>query len=445
MRDAEAETVPLGDAELDDLFAPFANARLIALAVSGGADSLALMVAVARWCKRHGSRPEVLVLTVDHRLRLGSHREAATVVKMARARGLKARALTWEGPSPTSDIEAAARGARYRLLFDSARAAGASHLLTAHHRDDVAETFLLRLQRGAGLFGLAAMRPAVAVGAVTLARPLLGVPRARLVATTAAAGLTPIDDFMNADPRFARTRMRTLLPLLAREGLDPARLAETARRLAIAADAVDARASTLVAAAVATDEFAVARLEVGEFLDAPMEIRNCVLTRLLMAIGGDDYPPRFERLDALARAMAGHTGDRFKRTLAGVVIEWRNGGFCFYREIGREAPAPLALKPGTAVVWDHRFRVGVERLAPPGLTVAALGEAGRRAIGLKRLEVPAGAVAALPAILRRGRIVAVPSLDHYMGTTWGADLAVRPILADRLSEPQLFPDFSTGL
>ncbi len=164
MRDAEAADDPLGDAELDGLFATFADARLIALAVSGGADSLALMVSAARWQARRGGRPAIVVLTVDHRLRRGSSREAAAVVAAARAHGLAARILVRKGKAPSANIEAEARAARYRLLIEAARALDASHLLTAHHRDDLAETLVLRLTRGAGVFGLAAMRPAVAAG-----------------------------------------------------------------------------------------------------------------------------------------------------------------------------------------------------------------------------------------------------------------------------------------
>ncbi len=444
MRDAEAADKPLSDAELDDLFAAFADARTIALAVSGGADSLALMVAAGRWQARHGGAPDIVVLTVDHRLRRGSRQDAAGVVAAAAALGLAARMLVRKGQAPSGNIEAEARRARYRLLLDAAAAAGASHLLTAHHRDDLAEALLLRLQRGAGVFGLAAMRGAVDAGAIVLARPFLAVPRARLAATTAAAGLTPAVDAMNSDPRFARTRMRTLLPLLAREGLDPANLAAAARRLADAADAIDAAASALIAAAVAVDEFAVARLDADGFRAAPSAVRDRVAVRLLMAIGDGDYPPRFDRLAALTGAMTAAPGaGRFKRTLAGCVIERRDGAFVIYRELGRDGPAAVAVRPGATVVWDGRFRIRAGRSAPAGLTVAALGEDGRRAIG--RGPAPRGALAALPAVSRRGRLVAVPTLGYFAKAAKGLDVTICPILGQRLAAPPLFPDLSGGL
>jgi tRNA(Ile)-lysidine synthase len=445
MRDAEAADEPLGDAELDDLFAPFAGARLIALAVSGGADSLALMVAAARWRARRVGEPEMVVLTVDHRLRRGSRQEAAGVLAAAAAHGLHARMLVRQGRAPTANIEAEARNARYRLLVAAAQAAGASHLLTAHHRDDLAEALVLRLQRGAGVFGLAAMRRQVRAGGIVLARPFLDVARVRLAATTAAAGLAPVVDAMNSDPRFARARVRKLLPLLASGGLDPAALAATACRLADAADAVDDAASALIAAAVTVDDFAVARLEAAKFRAAPSAVRDRVVARLLMAVGGGDYPPRFERLAALTETMAVPAGGRFKRTLAGCVVEQRHAAFLVYRELGREGPEAAALKPGREIVWDGRFEIRAGRSVPAGLTVAALGEAGRRAVGgTSRGLAPRGAVAALPALSHRGRIVAVPALGYFVNSVNGLDVTVCPILMQRLAAPPLFPDFSTG-
>ena len=183
---AAEQSQPLTADEAEVLLAPIAGTDIVALAVSGGADSLALLDVVDRW-RRGPNRPMAVVLTVDHRLRPGSDREAAGVVATAEARGMPARHLSVCDLPPDSD-EAAARDARYRLLVGAARKEGASHLLLAHHRDDQAETFLIRLQRGSGIFGLAAMRPLVETDGLTLFRPFLGIPRSRLAATTAVAG-----------------------------------------------------------------------------------------------------------------------------------------------------------------------------------------------------------------------------------------------------------------
>lgn len=409
--------------------------------MSGGADSLALLDCVDRWRRRRATRPDVVVLTVDHALRPGSAREAATVAGVASARGLTSRILKRRGPRPTGDIENAARTLRYRLLVAAAREAGASHLLVAHHEDDVAETFLLRLKRGAGVFGLAAMRPALDLGeGLTLARPFLSVPRLRLAATVRAAGLVPADDPMNHDPRFARTRVRRLLPVLAAAGIDVDAIAAAAFRLAEAADAIDAAVTALFEASVNVDSLAIARLDPAGLRAAPLDIQRRAMTRLIQAIGGEDYPPRFERLEALRQSITAETAEnRLKRTLGGVVIEARrDGAVLFYREIGRQSLPTARLVPDFRGFWDHRFAIRTPATLRRGLSLGPLGEARRRELGLKIQGIPPAAIAALPAVVGRGHVLAVPALG------WGAmpaGIEVESCLRPRLCRPPLFPDF----
>jgi tRNA(Ile)-lysidine synthase len=433
---------PLADPEIAALLAPLEAAGRVAVAVSGGADSLALLDCIDRWRKARG-RPDVVVLTVDHGLRPDSAAAAQTVKAIAEARGLPVRVLVREGPPPATGIEAAARGARYRLLLDACREEGVSHLAVAHQRDDVAETFLMRLKRGAGVFGLAAMRPLLSAGDVMLVRPFLGVPRARLAATTAAAGLTPVDDPMNRDPRFGRTSVRRLL---AAGDLDSALVAALAARFADLADAIDAEATACIAGSVDVDPYGIAWLDRGRLAGSPEEIRERVLVRLLIAVGGADYPPRSDRLAALASAILVGGGVRLKRTLAGVVVEGRGERLAFYREGGRSELPSLPVGPGYAGVWDRRFAVAVGEGAPAGLTLGPLGEAGRRDVGataanLTDCRVPVGALAALPAIRKGHEILAVPVFRKARAPL---SATFRCILGERLSRPPLFPDFAAG-
>jgi tRNA(Ile)-lysidine synthase len=428
---------PLADDELSAILAPLREARLVALAVSGGADSLALLDAVDRWRRSGGAMPGVVVLTVDHRLRRGSGREAGGVAAVARARGMEARVLAWRGPRPSANIEAAARQARYRLLLEACAESGASHLVLAHHRDDQAETFLMRLQRGAGVFGLAAMRPAIACGPVTIVRPFLEIARTRLVATTAAAGLTPAQDPMNTDPRFARGRIRRIMPLLAAEGFDPAMLTAAARRLADAASAIDAAVDALIGIGVTVDAYAVVNLDPASFASAADEVRMRLLARMILAVGGEDYVPRHDSLLKMAAAMIDPGRPRrFKRTLGGAVVEWYGGRFVVYREMGRDGLPALALRAGFNGRWDRRFAVSAGERTPRGLTLAALGDDAKAAAGSGH-PVPADALAVVPAIRRRGKVLSVPLL-----AVPGPDIIVRPLIAERLLRPPLFPDFT---
>ena len=430
----ETGDAALSEGEVAALMAPVMSVPSIALAVSGGRDSLALLAAVDRWRKDEG-RPAVVVLTVDHALTPGSDRVAATVAAIAAARGLRSRILRWDGPKPDTGVEAAAREARYRLLIHAAREAAATHLVTAHSLEDQAETLLMRLERGSGLFGLAAMRPTIDLGGLTLFRPFLTVSRAKLAATTAAAGLIAHDDPMNVDRRFHRVRIRELLPRLAEAGLTPASIAAAAARLAVAADAIEVAVDRFIRDHLRVDAFAVVTVSIAPLAEAPAEVRLRLLVRVLQAVGGEDYPPGSEKTEALAAAILGKEPTA-KRTLAGVVVERRRDRVRFYREAGRGVLPVLAAPPGFSGLWDTRFSIAVPATAAKNLVVAALGST--RPAGLVRpMSLPAAAMAVLPAVSRDGRIVAVPPLGW--ASAEGAGIVASERVSAHIAAPRRFP------
>ncbi|MGH6981766.1 MAG: tRNA lysidine(34) synthetase TilS, partial [Stellaceae bacterium] len=200
---------PVAAPEFADAMAalgPFERRPRVAVAVSGGADSMALLLLAREWAAaRQG---DVTALTIDHKLRPEAAKEARRVARWCKARGVVHRTLAWRGKKPKGDIQAAARAARYRLLEDWCVDAGVLHLLLAHHQDDQAETFLLRLARGSGLDGLAAIAPVAERPGCRLLRPLLAMSHGRLVATLEARGQVWLDDPSNDNERYARVRMR---------------------------------------------------------------------------------------------------------------------------------------------------------------------------------------------------------------------------------------------
>jgi tRNA(Ile)-lysidine synthase len=230
---------PVSAADAKALFAPWKDAPALLLAVSGGPDSVALMWLAARWRRSLSRGPRLLAVTIDHGLRPDAAREARDVKQLARALDLAHRTMKWTGIKPDSGIPAAARAERYRLLARAARSEGATHILTAHTRDDQAETLLMRLLRGSGIAGLSAMARENGRDGVILVRPLLSVPKSRLVATLKRAGIGYADDPTNRDIAFTRPRLRALLPLLAAEGGDARGLARLASRLARANAAIE--------------------------------------------------------------------------------------------------------------------------------------------------------------------------------------------------------------
>lgn len=205
---------------------PIDAAETLALAVSGGADSMAMLaLAAAAFPGR------IVAATFDHGLRAGAAAEAAMVGRWCADAGIEHRVLHPDHPLPASNVQAAARRARYAALTRWAGDRDAGLLLTAHHADDQAETFLMRANRGSGLGGLAGVRPRlVAPGAPTILRPLLGWRRSELRAIATAAALPFVDDPSNADPRFDRVRMRDFLR--NQHVLAPDRLARSAAWLA---------------------------------------------------------------------------------------------------------------------------------------------------------------------------------------------------------------------
>ena len=281
----------------------------IVVAVSGGGDSIALML-LLRDHARARNIPPPIVLTVDHGLRKHAAKDAKQVAAWARAAGLKAHVLTWAGAKSGSGVEAAAREARYRLMGDWLAKKKITALYVGHTQDDQAETFLLRLARGSGLDGLAAMAPAapwpVAGYDLTVSRPLLNISRDALRAHLTAQGQPWLEDPMNDDSAFDRVKIRKARDALADAGLTAARIAAAAAHLGraraaleIVTDAVLERASRPVPSGFALDPTALTA--------APREVALRALAALLMAVSGQPYRPRFESLERLLDRLAAGT------------------------------------------------------------------------------------------------------------------------------------------
>jgi tRNA(Ile)-lysidine synthase len=262
---------------------------------------------LARWA-RAGKRAKPLVLSVDHGLRPQSESDAKKVARWARALGLACEVLTVRGKKPKSDIEAWAREQRYRLMGDRLRRHGLAALYVAHHQDDQAETFMLRLARGSGLDGLGAMRrlspfPLPGFEALTVARPLLTEPRASLSDFLTRRKQDWLEDPMNGEVRFARNRIRALLPTLEAAGLTSERISGAALHLARAREALD-MATAAVLARVCRRQDEMFLLDPEALAAAPREIGLRALAGLLGTVSGAAYRPRFDRLERLFDRLA---------------------------------------------------------------------------------------------------------------------------------------------
>jgi tRNA(Ile)-lysidine synthase len=319
-------------------------------------------------------------VTIDHGLRPESAAEARAVKRLAGRLGVRHRTLRWSGQKPKTGLQQAARIARYGLLVAFARTLRANHILTAHTLDDQAETVLIRMTRGSGISGLCGMRSMTPLavagrmpsrsprspglvqscsahslhspggptqpklqpktqlntrgdktrGELLLVRPFLETPKARLIATVQAAGIPYVEDASNRDPRFARSRLRELMPALAREGLDAGRLALFARRVQRAETALEA-AVDVAAARMARRPFPNAgavMLDAASFFDLPQEIAVRLLARSL-AQTGDEGQAQLGKVEALYETLATTKEAgiaRLRRTLAGAMVTLNKAG-----------------------------------------------------------------------------------------------------------------------
>ena len=274
----------------------------VAAAVSGGADSLALVLRL----KEAGCK--VVALTVDHGLRPESGMEAAYVGKLMQEKSIEHHILVWDAPKPQNGIEEAARQARYRLMLEFCRRRHIEFLATGHHRRDQVETFLLRLQRGSGVFGLSGILPLSRRGGVTLIRPQLDEAPEDLKDYLRQQNIRWIEDPMNRDDDFARVKIRQFLPRLAEIGLDEKRLADTAAVLCRTRLFIQELVDRFMAAAVRFwAEDAAASLSYKKLTELHEEVARPVLGQLITKIGGGDYPPEAAELQRVLTA-----GDDFK-------------------------------------------------------------------------------------------------------------------------------------
>jgi tRNA(Ile)-lysidine synthase len=338
----EDDKSPISARQAKSLFADWRHAPGLVLAVSGGPDSIALMWLAARWRGALSRGPRLLAVTVDHGLRAEASREAREVKRLARSLGLSHRTVRWTGEKPTSGVPAAARAARYRLLATVAHQSGASHILTAHTRDDQAETLLMRLLRGSGIGGLAAMARESEREGMLIVRPFLNISKSQLIATLEKAKIGYADDPTNRDTRFTRPRIRSLIEGLGAEGGDARNLARLASRLARANAAIEILADGAARYLALRDQTTGsppaaatgprnATFEAAAFAALPEEIRLRLLLRAIDRFGHEG-PAELGKVEALLAALdralqatAVTPQLRLKQTLAGAIVSLVGG------------------------------------------------------------------------------------------------------------------------
>ena len=411
--------------QLIDPFGPFESDPRIAVGVSGGADSLCLVLLLNFWLRRHQGR--VVALIVDHGLRRETKREIKQLAKWLTDYKIEHHVLVWDNQKPRRRGQAAARDARYRLLTGWCRGAGVLHLALAHHRDDQVETLILRKDRGSGSDGMASMPIVWEQDNVRLLRPLLPVPGERLRATLRSWDQCWVEDPSNDDPAFDRTHIRRKLAQLPQRRQEVAHIADMASEYAVARAEADEATAAMLSQATQIDPAGFCWLDHRRFLEAPASVGVRGLMQIILAVGGNKYGPRRDSLLTLYETLRQNqlTGGR---TLGGCYIAPCGHAILLCREPCASEHV-LDMLPGQCLVWDHRFQVtllGRHSSSGHKFMVRRLGEHGwcivkRESARINERKLPLFVRYSLPALWDLDGLVAVPHLnyrgDAYVGGT----------------------------
>ena len=341
-----------------------AQNKAILVALSGGGDSTALLYILL---DAFGAE-RLRVCVVDHALRQGSADDAKLACERARALGVEAEIKTLSWPNGPKTSQAAARAARYRALCDAARKQNIRLIALGHNADDQAETILMRTESGSGWRGLAGMRalapaPVWPEGAgLWLARPLLNLRRADLRAMLTEKAAAWIEDPANANPDFARVRIRARLAEMERDGFEPQWLCEDALVYQARAAKHDRAARAVIDTGCRIEDGA-AKLDWALWREADATTRRRVLSVIIAAIAGSEREPGPRAVERLEAALVednfrgGSLGGALIRRRADQLKFARDPGALLGRADGVRALVPLTLPERAPLIWDNRLEL----------------------------------------------------------------------------------------
>lgn len=411
----------------------FETKPLLAVGISGGADSLVLLRLLDTWARAQGGR--VIGLTVDHGLRPGSGPEAAWVARELRNHGIEHHILTWQGEKPASGIQDKARKARRRLMLDWCHGHGVLHLCLGHHANDQVETHLMRMARcghgkarnkaqseaqgKSGQLGLAGMSQVREYTDARIVRPLLSVTKDRLEATLQSMGQAWLYDPSNDKEQFERVRIRKAVSAMETVGGGVSSMVDTIRQFGDVRRDLEWLGARTLSASSSLYPAGYARLN-SRKLNANGDIAAIyALSRLIMTVGGLRYPVSREKLDRVQRSLARwSSGDKW--TIGGCLFCGTDDGVLITRE-ERNLPSAQLVTGGSArqeIHWDDRFKLSLCTDFSHTEEPLSLGKLGFRGWDrlvkdlpeLRRHPVPLLARYALPALFQGDEILSVSHL-----------------------------------
>jgi tRNA(Ile)-lysidine synthase len=386
---------------------PFEDGPIMVVAISGGADSLALSYLADDWLKSMGGR--LIAVTIDHRLRAESEAESKFVQALMHLRNIEHHTLVWEHEAITENISLAAREARYSLLLKFCQDRDILHLLVAHHLNDQAETVYMRLQRGSGVDGLTAMSAMTLYHNICILRPLLNITKCQIVDYLQSHGAEWVEDPSNSNEKYDRVMVRKYLQNC--NSLFSKRLVGTAQHMARAKRSLEESTARLSVLCHNIYPAAYAIIDLLKYRQMPEEEALRLLVSNLMTISGAEVKPRFESVKNLyAQILTGKLG----KTLHGCMLRSDGQFLCVMREQAKISTTQTLVN-NQEIIWDKRFAVQIqgEGYYVTKFTAILKNQLKKISPHLFKFGIPGEVLLTLPIIMHKDEIVAVPQLSYY--------------------------------
>lgn len=402
------DAIPLTNKEFEEAMAalaPFEERPHVAVAVSGGADSLALAFFLQQWLKKRQGKLTALI--IDHQLRPESADEAETVKGWLDHAGINCEILLWQGTKPQSKIQEVARAHRYALLTTWCRAHDVWHLFVGHHQDDQWETLVQRLNHGSGTMGLQGIHQVRWGERVRLLRPFLGYPKSRLVAALEAVSHPYVNDPSNHNPRFERGQLRLLKPQLEALGFTNTCLNNLAREMRGVYQTLHHQFLQFMVCDLQLDSYGVVRFNREAFLNLPQSVQELVIKRIIALKTKPKYAPGTVLVEGIRNKLL------HKKAATGGLCYWghQSKDVIVMRE-DRHLPAEIELR-SSPILWDNRFMLTIAD-ALFGMTIRPFGRALAESHAAE-FACHSRLLATLPALFEGEKFICLPHLNTLSG------------------------------
>ncbi|NUY39346.1 tRNA lysidine(34) synthetase TilS [Wolbachia endosymbiont of Litomosoides brasiliensis] len=383
----------------------------VAVAVSGGIDSIALLHLIISWAKKRQCLLPI-ALAVNHGLRPESQEEVEFVVNYAKELGAKESfILNWEKQNIKGNIQSQARKARYELLTKWCKNNNVKHLFTAHHKDDQAETFLLRLERGSGLDGLSSMDYKSSLNGVCILRPLLSFSRSRIKKYADFYQLKWVEDRSNQDLKYRRTLYRNLLKVSDDREILTERICLTTLHMKRAMKALIYYTCLAFNDCVNIHDLGYIEIKLSEFYKLPEEISLRLLLYSIMVISNKRYKPRYNSLIAIFNKVLRKDND-VHCTLSECKIRKCGESILIIRESSKIQEISVSLPLNGPIEWDNRFSCTILGDQECSVTITPLKKTQKIPKFLKDYNCCPEVFYSLPVVLKDGKVLAYPHLNH---------------------------------